>query len=804
MRQGSNPGDFMTARTWQRLALSTLALATLAVASQAWAPQAWALSPLPPSPPVGESDALRHHHHGLEAVEPDGRRVAFALQQTMVRAEVLGHAARVEVRQRYQNPLQKPMNATYRFPLPDEAAVDEMEIQLGERTIFGQIKPKEEARAMYQEAQRTGRTAGLLEQVRANLFVQQLANVKPGESIEVVIRYTQPLPYEAGDHEFFFPMAAAPRYNAPGLNPPTLMPGQRSPHRMDLEVRLDPGFPIGSVQSATHKVQVIRQDTGATVRLDPNDAQANRDFRLRYRVAGPTTEAHVVAAKGPQGGHFLAYLTPALNVRPQDALPRDLVFLMDTSGSQSGFAIEASKRMMEQFIAKLGPRDTFNVVDFAATTEALSPTPLANNAVNRSRALAYVAALDADGGTELRHGIDFVLKLPAASQGRLRTIVMLTDGLIGGDDEVIASLQKGLKQGQRLLVLGTGSSVNTSLLNRMAAVGRGAIAYVTEASAADSVAQRFAQKLGRPVLRDISLRWEGSGSAPEFLPALPRDLYAAEPLVVAGRQAQGVDGVVVVSGLQANGRRFSQRLPVRFGASTSKAPAQLWARAKLQQIEDEQAQRPYDGEAANRIRTLAMAYGLLSKETAFVAVTKEVRVDPQGQRVNVEVPVEMPPGMFLNGHDQEENSAVDVSARMLGQAGAGAPPAPPQVRPLPAMRPHPYPVTPPMNDRNTTPVAQRTLEVRQASQGLERRARLSLKAHLAPLRNQAPVGAWESQHQVEAYRLPNGKVALRGLKRLKASGADAAFLALLEQRLLTWEAPTWVLGPLLLSLGHQE
>lgn len=784
-------------RRWRGGALA------LALASGGWAQLATpggALSlPPPQASPSAPPSPGGQAFEGLEAQAPDGTRVAFALEATEVQAEVLGHVARVEVRQRFRNPLKAVMHATYRFPLPDEAAVDDMAIQLGDRLIQGRIKAKEEARALYAQAQRQGRTAGLLEQARANLFVQQLANVRPGEGIEVVIRYTQPLPYEGGDHEFFFPMAAAPRYGAPGLTPPVLAPGQASPQRMSLSLRLDPGFPVGSVVSPTHQIRVRREDIGATVSLAPEDWHANRDFRLRYRVAGPRTEAHVVAAQGAQGGHFLAYLTPALRPAPSQRVPRDLVFLMDTSGSQSGFPIEASKRLMERFLEQLGPQDTFNVVDFAEASEALSPRPLANTEANRARALAYIASLDADGGTELRRGIDHILSLPAAGRGRLRTFVLLTDGLIGGDEEVLARLQTGLKPGQRVVVLGTGSSVNTSLLNRMAAVGRGAVAYVTGAAEVEGVAARFAKQLGQPLLHDLRLSWEGPpGTRAELFPERPRDLYAAEPLVIAGRVAQGQDGHLLVEGTEAGGRPFRQRLAVRFGASSSLAPAQLWARAKLQALEDQLAGRARDGEATRRVRELALAYGLLSQETAFVAVTEERRVQPNGQAVQVEVPAEAPPGMFQGPEEQAKDEAALGPSGNLG--------APPMVAPLP------LPPAPPMPTRLMRPQSEvlggeaqgPQIRVHSSSQGLERRAKAALAAHLAPLAAQAPRGHWRLACTLKLGPKAGGGLQVLAVHRSSPGGVPRAFEQALLTALRAWSPPAWLGEELLVVLGDQE
>ncbi|MEK0186283.1 VIT domain-containing protein, partial [Microcoleus anatoxicus] len=422
-----------------------------------------------------------------------GTEKIFGLKQTQVKAKIAGNISRVEVVQKFENSFTEPLEAVYVFPLPDEAAVDDMEIKIGSRTIKSDIKRRDEALEIYEKARKQGKTAGFLEQERDNIFTQSLANIKPGEQIEVTIRYTESLKFEGGDYEFVFPMVVGPRYiprnmttpnppltrpgavntDADRINPPVLPPGTRSGHDIAVNVEIDSGIPISNVRSTSHQITTSRSGNIVQVQLANSDTIPNKDLILRYQVAGENTQAAVLTQADKRGGHFVAYLIPALNYKSNQIVPKDVVFLMDTSGSQQGEPLAKSQELMRRFIQGLNPQDTFTIIDFANTAKALSPTPLANTQLNREKAIDYIAKLQANGGTELLNGIRTVMNFPAPETGRLRSIVLITDGYIGNEKEALDQVQRSLKPGNRLYSFGVGGSVNRFLLNRLAQVGRG-------------------------------------------------------------------------------------------------------------------------------------------------------------------------------------------------------------------------------------------------------------------------------------------------------------------------------------------
>ncbi|NEO32560.1 MAG: protein kinase [Symploca sp. SIO3C6] len=582
---------------------------------------------------------------GLYGYADNGELQNFPLQHTAVSAKISGNISRVEVRQTFANPSNNPIEAVYEFPLPDEAAVDDMEIRIGDRIIRGMIKKREQAQKIYEQAKKEGKTAGLLEQEKANIFTQSLANIQPREKVDVIIRYTNSLKFEGGDYEFAFPMVVGPRYTSGNAFKPsvgeqllggvayashhnlTTLPATRSGHDIDVSVEIDAGVPISEVNSPSHSVAIQAASSTVKVQLAKEDAIPNQDLILRYRVADASTQATVLTQSAQRGGHFATYLIPALDYQSNEIVPKDVVFLIDTSGSQSGAPIEQSQELMRQFINGLNPNDSFTIIDFSNRTTQLSPKPLANTPANRRKAIAYVNRLSANGGTELMNGIDTVLDFPAAPAGRLRSIVLLTDGLIGNDEQIIAKIQKELKPGNRLYSFGVGTSSNRFLINRLAELGRGTAEILAPNESAEEVAAEFFREINNPVLTNIEVSWIGSGKEAEIYPLKAPDLFANQPLVLFGRKQDRSNGKLRISGIAAGGKRYEKILNVNFDqVSGNGAIAQLWGRARIKDLMN-QMYGYENPDAVKAVTDVALAYNLLSKYTAFVAVSDQGEIE---------------------------------------------------------------------------------------------------------------------------------------------------------------------------------
>ncbi|AFY68888.1 NAD(+) ADP-ribosyltransferase [Thalassoporum mexicanum PCC 7367] len=622
---------------------------------------------------------------------PDGQQLAFPLKHTDVDAQVDGNIARVAVTQTFENPFDMPLEAVYVFPLPDEAAVDDMEIKIGDRIIKGEIKRREEAQEIYEQARNEGRTAGLLEQERANIFTQSLANIRPGEQIDVTIYYTNSLEFEKGNYEFVFPMVVGPRYipgdpigkspaavtdgvtqslpdttqvpDASRITPPVLKPGMRSGHDINVKLSIDAGVAIQKVGSTSHQIKMSQNGRVVNLSLSPEDTIPNKDLIIRYQVANEQPQTTVLTTKTEQGGHFATYLIPAIDYKSEEIVPKDVVFLMDTSGSQSGEPLIKSKELMRRFVSGLNPDDTFTIIDFANTTRQLSSIPLANTNSNRQKALNYINKLDANGGTELLNGINAVLSFPSPEDGRVRSVVLITDGYIGNDTEILAAVQEKLKPGNRLYSFGVGSSVNRYLLDRLAEVGRGTTQVVRQDENTDLAVEKFFQQINNPVLTNIKVEWQGIGTAPEIYPQAAPDLFANQPLVLYGRKKDRISGNLKITGMMAGNKRYEKVIPVGFNNQEKGAIAQLWGRARIKDLMNQM----FSGETTTLVESAtntALSYNLLSKYTAFVAVSEEVRVNPDGTTQRVQVPVELPEGVSFEGvfgTDAEEDVAAQTS-----------------------------------------------------------------------------------------------------------------------------------------------
>ncbi|MGI0486453.1 VIT domain-containing protein [Pantanalinema rosaneae CENA516] len=613
-------------------------------------------SAMPPPQPTRQVGGLY--------VQVDGEPQAFPLTHTEVAANIAGNLSRVEVTQTFTNPFTKPLEAVYVFPLPDQAAVDDMEIRIGDRTIKGNIKKREEAQQIYEQAKREGRTAGLLEQERDNIFTQSLANICPGEQIDVTIRYTDSLKFEAGNYEFVFPMVVGPRYipgtaiadtqdtdrvpDASRISPPVLLPETRSGHDIGVTVEINAGVPITSVESTSHKLKIEYGDSVVKIQLAGGDTIPNKDLILRYQVAGEHTQATVLQQTDDRGGHFALYLIPAVDYQPNQIVAKDLVFLMDSSGSQAGDPIAKSKELMRRFINGLNPDDTFTIINFADSVEYLSHIPLTNTATNRSKALRYIEQLQACGCTEMLDGIQAVMNVPAAPAGRIRSLVILTDGYIGNETEILAKVQQDLPTGNRFYSFGVGSSVNRFLLERLAEVGRGICRVVRQDEPTKAVAEKFFQQINNPVLTNIQATWIGNGDAPVIYPANPPDLFAAQPLVLFGRKLDRQPGTLQITGTTAGGDIYQQQFDLTFDTAGHPAVAQLWGRSRIKELMNQMFQMETK-QGVTEVTETALTYQLLSQYTAFVAVSDDVRVDPNAPSITVSVPVEMPEGVSYEG-----------------------------------------------------------------------------------------------------------------------------------------------------------
>ena len=597
------------------------------------------------------------------------------LQHTSVVIDVSGNLQRATVRQVYGNPYDTVIEAVYTFPLPQSGAVDRMNMWIGDRLIVGKIHERELARQIYDEAIAAGQTASLLEQERPNIFTQSVGNILPGDSIVIEISYVAPVEYDDGEYELVFPMVVGPRFvpsgefirtvfgmyevatsveDADRITPPVVPEGTRAGYDIDLELNLNPGVAIQSYRSLNHDVDTgILWNGTVRVELENEDEIPNRDFVFRYTTAADRIQSGVIAHNGEMGGHFMLILQPDADVSVDEITPKEMFFVVDCSGSMSGQPMEVAKETVRQFVAGMNPDDTFQIMRFSETASSMSRAPLSNTESNVQQGIAYINAMSGTGGTMMIEGVRAAIGYPEDPE-RMRFVIFLTDGFIGNEAEILGELRSTLGENTRLFSIGVGSSPNRYLIEGLAEEGRGHAYYVGLNEDPDEAVSNIYDKINDPYLVGIDVDW-GDLQVHDIYPSLIPDLYAGEPLVVVGRYDGSGTETVRLTGTVA-GQRWSQELDVTLPArqEANDVIATLWARKKIHDLTrdmyDSYGYITQDQDIIDEITDTALDYQIMSEYTAFVAVSEEVRTDPDsGEPVTVQVPVNMPEGVSYEG-----------------------------------------------------------------------------------------------------------------------------------------------------------
>lgn len=468
---------------------------------------------------------------------------AIPLEKTVVEAEVSGFVGRTVVTQRFRNPRTAPIEAVYRFPLPHGASVDSMRIRIGERTVVGKIEKREEAERQYAQAVLEGRTAALLNQERPNLFTQKVGNILPGETIEVKISYFETLAYDAGKYRYVFPMVAGPRFSpqtvadAANLDSPSMPAGTRDGHSIELSLTVDAGVPIGNFKSASHTVEVRKiSESSARITVAKADNLPNKDFSLEYGVASDAEQFGILTHKDANGkeGYFTLMAEPPKAPSADQVRDKEIVFVLDTSGSMQGRPIETVKKAMRKAIANLGPNDAFDVIQFNNGSRSLfGGRARAADAEGKRSGLEFVDSLQAGGGTMMLAPFASALESDDGSGDRMRIILGMTDGDVGNESELLRLLSKELGN-NRVFMFGVDAAANRYLIDNMAAAGRGKATYVLRDDDPEAKVDEFYASFASPILTDVRIDWDGLAVSDVLPKAIP-DLYAGQPIAVTGK-----------------------------------------------------------------------------------------------------------------------------------------------------------------------------------------------------------------------------------------------------------------------------
>ena len=614
-------------------------------------------APVSATPPAGDDtpgtgSLLARRASGEE-------QVPIPLEHTQVTAAVSGYIATVDVVQKFRNPYDTKIEASYVFPLPQNAAVSDFIMTIGERRIRGIVRERQEAEAIYKDARSQGYVASLMTQERPNIFTQAVANIEAGKTIDVTIRYFHTLAYVDGWYEMVFPMVVGPRYNPPGFrdgvgavswpqgrsSQPTsvsyLRPEERSGHDISLTVNLDAGVTIEELECPTHAIVVEeRSDHGARVSLSPHDSIPNRDFVLRYRVTGKELKSALFTHRDARGGFFTLMLYPPEETRRIPRRPMEMIFVLDCSGSMKGHPLAKARRAASRALCGLGTGDTFQIIRFSSSTSALGPEPLAATGANVRRGLDYLESLRGGGGTEMIRGVCAALDFPHDPE-RLRVVSFMTDGFIGNELEIFRAIQSRIGSA-RLFSFGVGNSVNRYLLEGMARMGRGAVAYVGLDEDSGRAVDAFYERLRHPVITDLAVTGDAIEIHDVFPERLP-DLFVGRPVIITGRLRGDDAGFIHVTGRQGDEElRFSYPVKADLPREHAGLP-NIWARSKIATLSRTSVRYPGE-DTSSGIREVALEFGILSRHTAFVAVDTATRTEGD-HGISVPVPVPVPDGV---------------------------------------------------------------------------------------------------------------------------------------------------------------
>lgn len=578
-----------------------------------------------------------------------GEDWAFPTLKTEISAQVRGDVATVVVRQVFENPTDQALNAQYLFPLNHDAAVYAMWMEVGSERLRAQIARRAEAKQRFEQARLEGRNASLLRQHRANVFTQDLANLMPGQPITVELHYTQSVPKVDGWYEMVIPLVVGPRFEPPPQTPrieeapdavgdgavdplpaypPVFglsLPATIERERLSLRIDLDGGVPIESVSSTTHTLSFDTQTKRRwQIGLAQGRAVDNRDFVLRYKLGSARIETAALAQHDARGGFFSLLIEPPPTAPDASVLPREMVFLLDCSGSMHGAPMEASKVFMREALQHLRPGDRFRIIRFSDRATAFSSTPLPATPGNIARGLAYVAMLQGEGGTMMSRGIEQAFAPPVPA-GAVRIVTFLTDGYIGNDAQILSLVRQRIGDA-RLYAFGVGAGVNRYLLDEISRLGRGFTRYLDPGSEdLHQAASELAARLQSPLLTDLQIDWGGLEVSEVYPQPLP-DLFAGQSLRVYGRYVTAGAHEIAVTGL-AHGRRARLPLSLQLPAQSRDGEAipLVWARAA---IRDAMASmglpQADDAVLRERVTQLGLDFSLMTRWTSFVAVSESV------------------------------------------------------------------------------------------------------------------------------------------------------------------------------------
>ena len=595
---------------------------------------------------------------------------------TKVTINIKGMVSNTVVDQMFTNNTDKPIEAVYVFPLPSKAAVNNMQMIVDDRIIQGNIKKKAEAKKEYQQAKKEGKRASLTEQKRDNIFTNNVANIMPGDTIVVRLEYVDDINFENGKFNTRFPMVVAPRFipgntvtgysgtgwsydtdivpDASEITPPVMPDGMRTGNSILIDINIDAGIELDEVKSSSHEIIVNKlNQSNYKVNLKREDYIPNKDFVIDYKVKQghePKAALFINTISDEenikQDNYFMLMVVPPVENSEKINIGKEIIFIIDVSGSMQGTSINQAKQSLLYSINRLNQGDSFNIIAFNSSYTYLSETPLIYNEESSEKAIRFINNLNANGGTLPAPALKYAMNMKE-DISKVKMLIFMTDGAIGNELDIINLIDNNLKNA-RLFGVGIGSAPNSYLLEKVCEKGRGTYTYINSVNNVNEKMKDLLHKIDMPVLTDIKLYMPGNN---EILPNPLPDLFINEPLVAFGKVENPNNVDIKISGKNIDGN-FNLTMPISFSNGTqNSAIGDIWARRKIDKIMDEYNLAYNDLErkniAKNNIIYLSLKHNLLTKFTSFVAVENKI-VNPSGNSIVAAIPTDLPEGWNYN------------------------------------------------------------------------------------------------------------------------------------------------------------
>jgi len=631
-----------------------------------------------------EEDRLLAPYFIIQGTGDDASSVEhFPLKSTDVVTNINGMIAETYVTQIYVNEGDTPINASYVFPTSSGVTVHGMKMVIGNEMITAQIKEKEEAKVEYEEAKSEGKSASLMEQKRPNVFTMDVANIMPGDTVSIELHYTELITPRENTYEFVFPTVVGPRYAPPAesddggddtsgvsgndgksdetgvsrdgsgnsddewIASPYLPGGVTPPGDYNITVNLSTGVPIAEVTSKSHAIRINKSDA-STARItleDPDDYAGNRDFILKYKLTGEEIQSGLVLSSGQavdrssqSENFFMLTIQPPERFEPEDIPPREYIFVLDVSGSMSGYPLDTAKELIRDLVTNLNETDTFNLILFANESAMLSLDSLPATAQNIRTATRMIDEQEGGGGTSLLPALEEAIAIPEKDD-TARSIVIITDGYISNESEIISCITDNMDSAS-FFSFGIGSSVNDYLIKQIAGCGLGESFIVTDSEDAAESAANFRTYIEAPLLTDIAINYRGF-EVYDVEPSVPSILYASQPIVLFGKWRGKPSGTITVTG-RAGEEEYVQEIPVDNVTVDMEGEAirYLWARTHLDRIAGYGSIRN-DESVKDEITQLGLKYNMVTPYTSFVAVSEIIR-NTEGDSTDVDQVLPLP------------------------------------------------------------------------------------------------------------------------------------------------------------------